>query len=76
MQELVDSIKSMLRSDEEHMEEAVRCASIIDQVSHRRARRRGRMLLSCHVTVCLCAPLCMRGINCVDVNLTYVDVGQ
>ncbi|XP_012684126.2 protein FAM189A2 [Clupea harengus] len=32
VQELVDSIKSMLRSDEEHMEEAVRCASIIDQV--------------------------------------------
>ncbi|XP_076125620.1 endosomal transmembrane epsin interactor 1 isoform X1 [Alosa pseudoharengus] len=32
VQELVNSIKSMLRSDEEHMEEAVRCASFIDQV--------------------------------------------
>lgn len=32
VQELVNSIKSMLRSDQEHMEEAVRCASFIDQV--------------------------------------------
>lgn len=32
VQELVNSIKTVLRSDEEHMEEAVRCASFIDQV--------------------------------------------
>ncbi|XP_063051213.1 endosomal transmembrane epsin interactor 1 isoform X1 [Engraulis encrasicolus] len=32
VQELVNSIKSMLHADEEHMEEAVRCASFIDQV--------------------------------------------
>lgn len=32
VQELVNSIRSMLRSDQEHMEEAVRCASVIDQV--------------------------------------------
>ncbi|KAI7812660.1 endosomal transmembrane epsin interactor 1 [Triplophysa rosa] len=31
VQELVNSIKTVLRSDEEHMEEAVRCASFIDQ---------------------------------------------
>lgn len=36
VQELVNSIKTVLRSDEEHMEEAVRCASFIDQ-----ARRLG-----------------------------------
>uniref|UniRef100_A0A671LCB8 Protein FAM189A2-like n=1 Tax=Sinocyclocheilus anshuiensis TaxID=1608454 RepID=A0A671LCB8_9TELE len=33
VQELVNSIKTVLRSDEEHMEEAVRCASFIDQVA-------------------------------------------
>ncbi|KAA0716396.1 Protein FAM189A2 [Triplophysa tibetana] len=33
VQELVNSIKTVLRSDEEHMEEAVRCASFIDQAS-------------------------------------------
>ncbi|KAL6465429.1 hypothetical protein MHYP_G00255620 [Metynnis hypsauchen] len=32
VQELINSIKTVLRSDEEHMEEAVRCASFIDQV--------------------------------------------
>ncbi|KAL0979012.1 hypothetical protein UPYG_G00179300 [Umbra pygmaea] len=32
VQELVDSIRSVLRSDQEHMEEAVRCASYIEQV--------------------------------------------
>ncbi|XP_051959457.1 endosomal transmembrane epsin interactor 1 isoform X2 [Xyrauchen texanus] len=31
VQELVNNIKTVLRSDEEHMEEAVRCASFIDQ---------------------------------------------
>ncbi|XP_050965998.1 protein FAM189A2 isoform X1 [Labeo rohita] len=31
VQELVNSIKTVLRSDEEHMEEAVRCASFIDK---------------------------------------------
>ncbi len=34
VQELVNSIKTVLRSDEEHMEEAVRCASFIDQARH------------------------------------------
>lgn len=34
VQELVNSIKTVLRSDEEHMEEAVRCASFIDQASN------------------------------------------
>uniref|UniRef100_A0A8C2HBW6 Family with sequence similarity 189 member A2 n=1 Tax=Cyprinus carpio TaxID=7962 RepID=A0A8C2HBW6_CYPCA len=33
VQELVNSIKTVLRSDEEHMEEAVRCASFIDQAT-------------------------------------------
>lgn len=33
VQELVNSIKTVLRSDEEHMDEAVRCASFIDQAS-------------------------------------------
>ncbi|XP_023253424.1 protein FAM189A2 isoform X1 [Seriola lalandi dorsalis] len=32
VQELVDSIRNVLQSDEEHMEEAVRCASYIEQV--------------------------------------------
>ncbi|XP_028851253.1 protein FAM189A2 isoform X2 [Denticeps clupeoides] len=32
VQELINNIKSVLRSDQEHMEEAVRCASFIDQV--------------------------------------------
>lgn len=32
VQELVDSIRNVLRSDQEHMEEAVRCASYIEQV--------------------------------------------
>ncbi|XP_068452346.1 endosomal transmembrane epsin interactor 1 [Clinocottus analis] len=32
VQELVDSIRGVLRSDQEHMEEAVRCASYIEQV--------------------------------------------
>lgn len=32
VQELVDSIRNVLKSDEEHMEEAVRCASFIEQV--------------------------------------------
>lgn len=32
VQELVDSIRHVLQSDEEHMEEAVRCASYIEQV--------------------------------------------
>ncbi|XP_040899271.1 protein FAM189A2 [Toxotes jaculatrix] len=32
IQELVDSIRNVLQSDEEHMEEAVRCASYIEQV--------------------------------------------
>ncbi|XP_018615562.2 protein FAM189A2 isoform X2 [Scleropages formosus] len=32
VQELVDSIKTMLRSDQEHMEEAVQSASFIDKV--------------------------------------------
>ncbi|XP_032373141.1 protein FAM189A2 [Etheostoma spectabile] len=32
VQELVDSIRSVLQSDQEHMEEAVRCASYIEQV--------------------------------------------
>lgn len=32
VQELINSIKSVLRSDQEHMEEAVRCASFIQQV--------------------------------------------
>uniref|UniRef100_A0A4W5KVF8 Endosomal transmembrane epsin interactor 1 n=1 Tax=Hucho hucho TaxID=62062 RepID=A0A4W5KVF8_9TELE len=32
VQELVDSIRSVLRSDQKHMEEAVRCASYIEQV--------------------------------------------
>lgn len=32
VQELIDSIKSVLRSDQEHMEEAVRCANYIQQV--------------------------------------------
>lgn len=33
VQELVDSIRTVLQSDQEHMEEAVRCASYIEQVS-------------------------------------------
>uniref|UniRef100_A0A9J7Z7C7 Endosomal transmembrane epsin interactor 1 n=1 Tax=Cyprinus carpio carpio TaxID=630221 RepID=A0A9J7Z7C7_CYPCA len=33
VQELVNSIKTVLRSGEEHMEEAVRCASFIDQAT-------------------------------------------
>ncbi|XP_052448069.1 endosomal transmembrane epsin interactor 1-like isoform X2 [Carassius gibelio] len=33
VQELVHSIKTVLRSDEEHMEEAVLCASFIDQAT-------------------------------------------
>lgn len=32
VQELVDSIRHVLLSDQEHMEEAVRCASYIEQV--------------------------------------------
>ncbi|XP_062873801.1 endosomal transmembrane epsin interactor 1 isoform X1 [Trichomycterus rosablanca] len=32
VQELINSIKSVLRSDQEHMEEAVRCANYIQQV--------------------------------------------
>ncbi|XP_072290020.1 endosomal transmembrane epsin interactor 1 [Eucyclogobius newberryi] len=32
LQELVDSIRTVLRSDQEHMEEAVRCAGFMDQV--------------------------------------------
>lgn len=32
VQELVDSIRNVLLSDQEHMEEAVRCASYIEQV--------------------------------------------
>ncbi|XP_029917042.1 protein FAM189A2 isoform X2 [Myripristis murdjan] len=32
VQELVDSIRNVLQSDQEHMEEAVRCASFIEQV--------------------------------------------
>ncbi|XP_027133001.1 protein FAM189A2 isoform X3 [Larimichthys crocea] len=32
VQELVDSIRTVLQSDQEHMEEAVRCASYIEQV--------------------------------------------
>ncbi|XP_060893501.1 endosomal transmembrane epsin interactor 1 [Labrus mixtus] len=32
VQELVDSIRSVLQTDQEHMEEAVRCASYIEQV--------------------------------------------
>lgn len=32
VQELVDSIRTVLQSDQEHMEEAVRCASFIEQV--------------------------------------------
>ncbi|XP_022523299.1 protein FAM189A2 [Astyanax mexicanus] len=32
VQELINNIKTVLQSDEEHMEEAVRCASFIDQV--------------------------------------------
>ncbi|XP_071337846.1 endosomal transmembrane epsin interactor 1 isoform X2 [Trachinotus anak] len=32
VQELMDSIRNVLQSDEEHMEEAVRCASYIEQV--------------------------------------------
>ncbi|XP_044219468.1 protein FAM189A2 isoform X1 [Thunnus albacares] len=32
VQELVDSIRHVLQSDQEHMEEAVRCASYIEQV--------------------------------------------
>lgn len=32
VQELVDSIRSVLRSDQKQMEEAVRCASYIEQV--------------------------------------------
>ncbi|XP_051806655.1 protein FAM189A2 isoform X5 [Acanthochromis polyacanthus] len=32
VQELVDSIRNVLQSDQEHMEEAVRCASYIEQV--------------------------------------------
>ncbi|XP_053084862.1 endosomal transmembrane epsin interactor 1 isoform X3 [Pangasianodon hypophthalmus] len=32
VQELINSIKSVLRSDQEHMEEAVRCATFIQQV--------------------------------------------
>ncbi|RXN22678.1 protein FAM189A2 isoform X2 [Labeo rohita] len=34
VQELVNSIKTVLRSDEEHMEEAVRCASFIDKARY------------------------------------------
>lgn len=34
VQELINNIKSVLRSDQEHMEEAVRCATFIQQVSH------------------------------------------
>lgn len=33
VQELINSIKSVLRSDQEHMEEAVRCATFIQQVT-------------------------------------------
>ncbi len=32
VQELVDSIRNVLQSDQEHMEEAVRCANYIEQV--------------------------------------------
>lgn len=32
VQELVESIRNVLQSDQEHMEEAVRCASYIEQV--------------------------------------------
>ncbi|KAM9446541.1 endosomal transmembrane epsin interactor 1 isoform 2-T2 [Clarias gariepinus] len=32
VEELINSIKSVLRSDQEHMEEAVRCATLIQQV--------------------------------------------
>ncbi|XP_053509765.1 endosomal transmembrane epsin interactor 1 isoform X1 [Ictalurus furcatus] len=32
VQELINSIKSVLRTDQEHMEEAVRCATLIQQV--------------------------------------------
>lgn len=32
VQELVESIRNVLESDQEHMEEAVRCASYIEQV--------------------------------------------
>lgn len=34
VEELINSIKSVLRSDQEHMEEAVRCATLIQQVKH------------------------------------------
>lgn len=34
VQELINNIKSVLHSDQEHMEEAVRCATIIQQVTH------------------------------------------
>lgn len=34
VQELINSIKSVLRTDQEHMEEAVRCATFIQQVKH------------------------------------------
>lgn len=36
VQELVDSIRHVLQSDQEHMEEAVRCASYIEQVGDER----------------------------------------
>lgn len=46
VQELVNSIKTVLRSDEEHMDEAVRSASFIEQVRRRRRKRMMRPLFS------------------------------
>lgn len=39
VQELVQSIRNVLESDQEHMEEAVRCASYIEQVGFGLFRR-------------------------------------
>lgn len=38
VQELVESIRNVLESDQEHMEEAVRCASYIEQVGRIKPR--------------------------------------
>ncbi|KAK2845650.1 hypothetical protein Q7C36_010504 [Tachysurus vachellii] len=42
VEELINSIKSVLRSDQEHMEEAVRCATLIQQVMSVSERGQGQ----------------------------------
>lgn len=45
VQELVESIRNVLESDQEHMEEAVRCASYIEQVGSGRVQPRLHLLM-------------------------------